>query len=328
MEICSVKTQTIDVLESMGRILSSAVFRAGGKKLLAKGHILREEDIRILQSEGLGKIWVAELEENEVPEDEAVCGIAGEMACGAYQVQLAAGGRANLLASENCCVLLDEELLRQVNCTSSLVIASALNFSFATAGQRIASIKSAPFAVVKSDFEKTLTMLRERGPIMQARPMGNSTIGVLYCDPNNGERARNLFESIVRQKLDRFGISAYPSLAVLENEEHVSRAIQQLLRMNTAAVLVASTTAPAGPGDVVGQAMAKINCQIERFLVPVEPGNLLLMGYKDGIPVVSAPGCFRSVRPNVVDLLMPPMLARYRVSTWELACLGHGGLLN
>jgi molybdenum cofactor cytidylyltransferase len=322
------KAQTIDIQESTGRILSSAVFRPGGKKLMAKGHILREEDIRILQSEGLGQIWVAQLDEDEVGEDEAVCGVAGEMACGCYEIQLAAGGRANLLASENCCVLLDEELLRQVNCTSSLVIASTLNFSFATAGQRIASIKSAPFAVAKSDFEGTLNMLRDRGPIMQARPVRNSTVGVLYCDPTNGERARTLFESVVRQKLERFGIRTHNSVAVLENDEHVSRAMQQLLRAKPAVILIASTTAPAGPGDVVGRAMAKINCQIERFLVPVEPGNLLLMGYKDDIPVVSAPGCFRSLKPNVVDLLMPPMLARYRVSTWELACLGHGGLLN
>ncbi len=72
----------------------------------------------------------------------------------------------------------------------------------------------------------------------------------------------------------------------------------------------------------------KIGCQIERFLAPVEPGNLLLMGYKDDIPILSAPGCFRSLKPNVIDLMLPPMMARYRVSTWEVACLGHGGLLS
>jgi molybdenum cofactor cytidylyltransferase len=74
--------------------------------------------------------------------------------------------------------------------------------------------------------------------------------------------------------------------------------------------------------------MERIGCQIERFLVPVEPGNLLLMGYKDDTPILSAPGCFRSLKPNVIDLLLPPVMARYRVSTWELACLGHGGLLS
>jgi molybdenum cofactor cytidylyltransferase len=74
-------------------------------------------------------------------------------------------------------------------------------------------------------------------------------------------------------------------------------------------------------------AMTKIGCPIERFLAPVEPGHLLLLGYKDDIPVVSAPGCFRSLNQNVVDLLLPPMMSRYRISRWEVACMGHGGLL-
>lgn len=94
------------------------------------------------------------------------------------------------------------------------------------------------------------------------------------------------------------------------------------------ALLIASTTAPAGPEDVIGRAMARVRCHIEKFLAPVEPGNLLLLGYKDDVPVVSAPGCFRSARNNVVDLVLPPMLSRYRLSGWELASLGHGGLLG
>lgn len=322
------KAQTIEIQQCTGRILSSAIFRPGGKKLLAKGHILREEDIRILQSEGMDRIWVAELDEDEVPEDQAVCAIAGEMACGSYEIQLAPGGRANLIATENCCVLVDDDLLRQANCTSGLVIATALNFSFATAGQRIATVKSAPFAMSKSDFEGSLNMLRDRGPIMQARPVRGASIAVLYSDPINGDRARVLFEPVLRQKLERFGLRSQLNISVLENEEHVSRGLQQLLRSRPAAILVASTTAPAGPDDVIGRAMSKIGCDIERFLAPVEPGNLLLMGYKDDVPVMSAPGCFRSLRPNVIDLLLPPVMARYRVSTWEVACLGHGGLLS
>jgi len=69
--------------------------------------------------------------------------------------------------------------------------------------------------------------------------------------------------------------------------------------------------------------MLKAGCSIERFLAPVEPGNLLLLGYKDEIPVVSAPGFFRSAKANVVDLIPPSMLARYRISGWEIASLGR-----
>jgi molybdenum cofactor cytidylyltransferase len=303
------------------------VFRPGGKKLLAKGHVISDEDVRVLESEGMESIWVTELEEGEVGEDDAVCQVASEMGCGSFEIRLAAGGRANLLATENCCVLVDDELLKQINCTASVVIATSLNFSYAVAGQRIATVKSAPFAVAKEQLEAVISILKERGPILQARPVRAPSVGVLYTDPISGERARQLFENIMRQRLERFGVSANFVLSCTEDENSVARCMQHLLRSKPCVILVASTTAPAGPEDVIGQAMLKVGGQVERFLAPVEPGNLLLMSYKDDVPIISAPGCFRSAKPNVVDLVMPPLLARYHVTGWEVACLGHGGLL-
>jgi len=321
------RAQTVDVKGSSGRVLCCTVFRSGGKKLLAKGHIISDEDVRVLESEGMETIWVTELEEGEIGEDDAVCAVAGEMGCGAFEVRLAAGGRANLVATENCCVLVDDELLKQINCTASVVISTALNFSYAIPGQRIATVKSAPFAVAKDQLDAILGILKERGPILQARPIRNPSIAILYTDPLSGDRARQLFENIMRQRLERFGVSANFVLACVEDENAVARSIQHLLRSKPCVLMVASTTAPAGPEDVIGRAMTKVGGKVERFLAPVEPGNLLLLGYKDEIPVVSAPGCFRSAKPNVVDLILPSMLARYRISGWEIASLGHGGLL-
>ena len=115
-------------------------------------------DVRVLESEGMDRIWVTELEDGEVSEDDAVCSVASEMGCGSFEIRLAAGGRANLLATEKCCLLVDDELLKQINCTASVVIATTLNFSFAVPGQRIATVKSAPFA----SFCNTLTPTRPR----------------------------------------------------------------------------------------------------------------------------------------------------------------------
>src|SRR6266566_3952264 len=322
------RAQTVDVKNSTGRILCCTVFRPGGKKLLAKGHVISDDDIRVLETEGLATIWVTELEDGEVSEDDAVCAVASEMGCGSFDIRLAAGGRANLMATENCCVLVDDELLKQINFPASVVIATAPNFSYAVAGQRIATVKSAPFAVAKDQLEAIINILKERGPILQARPVRTPTIGVLYTDPVSGERARQLFENIMRQRLERFGVNANFVLACTEDENSVARCLQHLLRSKPCVILVASTTAPAGPEDVIGQAMTRVGAQVERFLAPVEPGNLLLMSYKDETPILSAPGCFRSARPNVVDLILPPLLARYRVTSWEVACLGHGGLLG
>jgi len=322
------RAQTVDVKSSNGRVLCCTVFRPGGKKLLAKGHVISDDDIRVLESEGMASIWVTELEEGEVGEDDAVCAVASEMGCGSFEIRLAAGGRANLQATEKCCVLVDDELLKQINCTASVVIATALNFSFAMPGQRIATVKSAPFAVARAQLDAVLTILKERGPILQARPIRNPGIGILYTDPLNGERARQLFENIMYQRLEHFGVSATAAHSCTEEESAVGAGLQQLLRAKPAVILIASTTAPAGPEDVVGRAMEKVGGHIERFLAPVEPGNLLLLTYKDDIPMISAPGCFRSAKANVVDLVLPPLLARYRVSGWEVGCLGHGGLLG
>jgi len=322
------KAQTVDVRESTGRILCCTIFRPGGRKLLAKGHVLSEEDVHLLETEGLGQVWVTELEDGEVGEDEAVSQAAAEMGCGCLEIRLAAGGRANLFAIEDCCVLVDDELLKQINCTSSIVIATTPNFSFARAAQRIATVKSVPFAVAKSQLEAVINILRERGPILQARPVRSPSVAVLYTDPVHGDRARQLFESIMRQRLERFGVAPSYVLSSTEEEAAVARSLQHLLRANPTVILVASTTAPAGPEDVVGRALTKIGCHLERFLAPVEPGNLFLLAYKEEVPIISAPGCFRSAKPNVVDLVLPPLLARYRVSGWEVAGLGHGGLLG
>ena len=321
------KAQTVDVRESTGRVLCCTIFRPGGKKLLAKGHLLSEEDVKLLETEGMKQVWVTELEAGEIGEDEAVTQVAGNMGCGCLEIRLAAGGRANLVATEDCCVLVDDELLKQINCAASIAIATASNFSYAKGGQRIATVKSAPFAVSSQQLEAVTSILRERGPILQARPVRNPSVAVLYTDVVAGERARQLFENIMHQRLERFGTSPQYVLTCEEEETAVCRAILHLVKMKPTVLLIASTMAPAGPEDVVGRALARIGCHLERFLAPVEPGNLFMMNYKDDVPILSAPGCYRSAKPNVLDLVLPPLLARYRISGWEIACLGHGGLL-
>lgn len=322
------RAQTVEISQAAGRILCCTIFKPGGKKLLPKGHLISGEDVALLASEGMRSVWVTELEDGEVSEAEAVLGVAKRIACGSVEIRPAPGGRANLLATEDSCALVDDELLRQINCTASIVIATARNFQYIKAGERIATVKSTPFAVPRDQFKSVLHTLEERGPLLQARPFQSPSVAILYSDAHSGDRARQFFESVVRQRLEGFGITPKLSLAVAEDEERVFKGLEHLLNTKPATVLIASTTSPAGPEDAVGRAMARAGCQIEKFLAPVEPGVLTLLGYRDTTPVVSSPGCFRSAKSNVLDVILPPLLARYRVSGWEIAGLGHGGLLG
>ncbi len=319
---------TVDVQNSAGRILCCTIFRPGGRKLLAKGHVLSDEDIRLLATEGMQEVWVTELEEGEVGEDETVMAVAQAMCCGSVEIRLAAGGRANLIATEDCCTLIDDDLLKQINFTSSVAIATVQNYKFVHAGERVATIKSAPFAVAQAQLETVMNILNERGAILQARPIREPGVAVLYTDPVQGERARSLFEPIVRTRLEKYRANLRYSLCCVEEEDQVSRALQHLIRTKPTVILVASTTAPAGPEDVIGRSTTRLGARLERFLAPVEPGNLMMLSYKDEIPIVSAPCCYRSAKLNVLDLILPPILAKYPIAGWEIATLGHGGLLN
>jgi hypothetical protein len=75
-----------------------------------------------------------------------------------------------------------------------------------------------------------------------------------------------LFEDIMRQRLDRLGTSAGFVLSCNEEEAKLARLLQHLLRARPTCILIASTAASAGPEDVVGRAMLKAGCSIERFL--------------------------------------------------------------
>lgn len=322
------RRQVVDVSSAAGMLLSDPVFHPTGKKLLAKGHQLNAEDIQLLTREGYLQVPVNILEDGDVPEAEAAVQLAVQSACGSLEIRVGAGGRANVVATESCCLLVDEERLRQLNGSGIVTAATLPNLSFAFAEQRLATIKSAPFGVPQQEFERERARLETAGPLLQARPVGEPAVAVLYSDPFDAERARRLFEGIMRARLERFGVHAAFVLAAREEEEGLARSLQHLLRARPTVVLMASTTAPAGPDDTVGRAIKKVGGSLERFMAPVEPGNLLLLAYAGEIPIVAAPGCFRSVRPNVVDLLLPALLTQYRLNAAEIGGFGHGGLLQ
>jgi len=214
--------QTISVRQSIGRTISSTIRRADGKKLLAKGHVISEEDARMLATEGLNEVWVTELEEDEVGEDDAVMQVATKIGSGPLEVRLAAGGRANLFATEPCCILVDDEALRQINSGRGIVVATSRNFTYADAGHRVANVKSAPFVVAKPELEVLMSVVEGTRPMLQALPIRNPAVTVLYTDPVNGERARQLFENVMRQRLNRIGTSASVTLSSVEEEGAVT----------------------------------------------------------------------------------------------------------
>jgi molybdenum cofactor cytidylyltransferase len=320
------RTVTIPVEHGAGRALCSTIFRATGRKLLPKGHLLGEEDVKMLLREGLIEIWVTELDPGELLEDPAVWEAAQACTSGAIELKAVAGGRVNVFATEPGALIIDTDALRQVNLSETITIATAAPFSLVAAGERIASIKGRPFAIPAVEFAHVLQQLH--AGVIRVRPIRQARAGVLMTDPLQPDRAVEQFWHVIRQRLDTIpGTSCFYAKSV-EEDSALVRSLLHLRNGKPTVILIASTTAPSGPEDAVGRAILTVGGRIERFLVPVEPGNLGLLAYWDGVPVLSAPGCFRSGKPNFLNFVLPPLLAGHPVSSKEIAGMGVGGLLG
>jgi molybdenum cofactor cytidylyltransferase len=115
-------------------------------------------------------------------------------------------------------------------------------------------------------------------------------------------------------------------------DETGEAALAERLREQRAAgaqlIVLAGETAIMDRHDIVPRAVERAGGRVEAVGAPVDPGNLLMVGYLGEVPVLGAPGCARSRKTNIVDWVLPRLLAGDRLTRADLFALGHGGLLE
>jgi molybdenum cofactor cytidylyltransferase len=107
----------------------------------------------------------------------------------------------------------------------------------------------------------------------------------------------------------------------------LSKAIDELLRAGSELVIVFGASAIADRRDVIPAALEDVGGVIEHFGMPVDPGNLMLVGKARGISVIGAPGCARSPKENGFDWVLMRLLAGLPVRREDITGMGVGGLL-
>src|SRR6185312_1680468 len=114
---------------------------------------------------------------------------------------------------------------------------------------------------------------------------------------------------------------------VPHDEAVLSKAIAEMLDLGAELVIVFGASAIADRRDVIPAALTGAGGVVQHFGMPVDPGNLLLIGKARGVPVLGAPGCARSPVENGFDWVLMRLLAGLRVARSDLAGMGVGGLL-
>ncbi|WP_310474347.1 NTP transferase domain-containing protein [Sandarakinorhabdus sp.] len=301
-----------------------------GRRRLPKGHVLGAADLAEAAATGLAELIVAQLEPGDVAEDDAAAALAAALAAAQVGPQPSSGlaalapvhGRVNLAATVDGLFSAPPGMVAAVNAVDeALTLAALPNGSRVTAGAIVATIKTIRYAVAQTTLAAAVAAAKPLH-VHGFRPLSVGLIATTL--PGTSAKALAKLERVTAARIAALGshLDTQPPCP------HDSAALAAVLAGATAdLLLVAGASATVDRGDVIPQAIIAAGGVVERLGMPVDPGNLLVLGRIGGRPVIGLPGCAKSPKRNGLDLVLERLAAGLPVTAETIAAMGDGGLL-
>ena len=314
------------VAGATGAILAHGVRQ--GDLSFRKGRILSADDIKALQEAGISDITIAWTEPGDVPEDTAAARVADAAAAkdGSVRVGAAFTGRVNLYAQTAGLVLIDAAAIDAANRQDEAITLATLQpFAKVVAGQMLATIKIIPFAAREASIAAVEKLLAASAAIRVASFLPRKVALISTHLPGMKPALLDKSREALVARLKPLGSAITFERRVPHDIGAVSDAIGAAVGADL--ILLFGASAIADRRDVLPTALERAGGRISVLGMPVDPGNLLLTGTLNGLPVIGLPGCARSPRLNGFDFVLWRVLADLPVGRAEIAALGVGGLL-
>jgi molybdenum cofactor cytidylyltransferase len=298
-----------------------------GSLVLKKGTVIGPPEIAALNEAGIKHIVVAALEPGDVSEDVAAADIAKKVAGAGIQVDRAFTGRANLFAESAGVLVIDKDAVDRLNrVDESITFATLSAYKPVVAGEMIATVKIIPFAVAKSARDAALAGIDK--PLLRVAPYRIRKVGVVSTVlPGLAPKVIEKTLKITSERLAPAGAKIIAERRVPHDRAALAKALDEVLKAGAELAIVFGASAIADRRDVIPGALEAIGGHVEHFGMPVDPGNLMMIGDADGRPVIGAPGCARSPKENGFDWVLMRLLAGLAVPREDITGLGVGGLL-
>jgi len=298
-----------------------------GPLVLKKGTTIGPAEVEALDKAGVKEIVVVRLEDGDVSEDFAASSIARAIAGDGVDVERAFTGRSNLFAAHAGVLVVDRDAVDNINrVDEAITFATLPAFKAVVPGEMIATVKIVPFGIEAALCERAVAAAKT-GP-MSVAPYKIKRVGVVSTLlPGLAPKVIDKTLRVTADRLAPAGAEIIGERRVRHEEGALSAAIKELLDLGAELVIVFGASAIADRRDVIPAALEDVGGTVEHFGMPVDPGNLLLIGNAGGVPVLGAPGCARSPVENGFDWVLMRLLAGIEVSRADLIGMGVGGLL-
>jgi molybdenum cofactor cytidylyltransferase len=312
------------VEEAEGAVLAHGV-RIDGVAF-KKGDILTHERRLTLAAAGVKCVVAARLEPGDVGEDEAALRLAKRLAGGNLRCSPPFTGRVNLFAEKAGVAIIEAEAIDRVNAVDEAITVATLPRCRAVAeGDMVATVKIIPFATEAPILEAALAAAPSGAVAVQPfRPMRIGVVSTTLPGLKPATVAKT--SRILEARLKPAGAQIFGQEIVAHEVGPLAKALARLID-GADALVVFGASAITDRRDVIPAAIEAIGGRIERFGMPVDPGNLLLLAERHGTPIIGAPGCARSPKENGFDWVLQRVLAGVPIRDEDIRAMGVGGLL-
>jgi molybdenum cofactor cytidylyltransferase len=318
----------IPVDDAVGAVLAHSLKLP--ERVLKKGRVLSAEDVAALRAGGHSAVVAARLEAGEVDENRAALALAEKLAGPGLRLGAAVTGRVNYVAQALGLAVIDRARVDRFNLIDeSITLATLEPYAVVQPKQLVATVKVIPFAVRREVLAAALAAVRTGGPLLALAPFSPKRVTLIQTHLP-GLKASILEKTVAttRQRLAALGSTLADEQRCAHRAGDLAPLIAAAVRGGAELVLVAGASAIVDRRDVIPAAIAAAGGTVDRFGMPVDPGNLLLLGRLGEVPVLGLPGCARSPAENGFDWVLERLLAGLPVGTDEIRRMGVGGLLG
>jgi hypothetical protein len=321
--------KTVRVEDAVGRALAHDVTRIVPGRFKGpayrRGHVIQPEDVQTLLDLGKEHVYVLDLEEGDVHEDEASVRLARAVAGRGIRLSEPVESRVNLVATHDGLIRVDIEGLRRLNALGYLALATLHDATVARQGDTVAALKPLPLILSEADVRRAAEFCEVRGGLVRVLPFQRLRVGVVVTGSEVAKgRIKDEFGPVVAGKVEPFGCCVSVVVCVMDDAAAIAQAIHGVAILSDLILVTGGMS--VDPDDTTPAGVRLSGAQIERYGAPVMPGVMLLLAYLDAKPVLGVPACAIFYRTTVLDLILPRLLAGERVTGADIAALGHGGL--
>ncbi|MSO97925.1 MAG: 4-diphosphocytidyl-2C-methyl-D-erythritol kinase [Rhodospirillaceae bacterium] len=319
------KFESFTIDQADGVVLAHTFKRDG--VILKKGHVIGPDDIAALKKAGVAEIIGAMLEHGDVPENSAAARVAAFVAGSGVRLSEARTGRCNLQAELAGLVWVDRAAIDAANLIDeSVTVATLPDKEAVRAGQTIATVKIIPFAVSPTVMAKVDAALSR--PSVRMVPFQAKKFALINTIlPGLKESVIQSTTYITKDRIEAVSGTLVATLRCDHTLAAVRASITAALGSGAEVVLIAGASATVDRGDVVPAALVSAGGLIDHLGMPVDPGNMLVLGHAGAVSIVVLPGCARSPKLSGFDWVLQRLAANIPVAREDIMRMGAGGLL-